>query len=103
VSVAASAEGPDLPAKAALIRAELPSAERVRFDAELDGALDAARQTHDLRPIVDLVEAWHRMVLIRRHAGPGWAETEARLGAGEEPAWEGEPAEVEGFIRRTLA
>jgi hypothetical protein len=103
VSVAASAEGSDLPAKASLVRAELPIAERVRFDAELDGALDTARQTHDLRPLAGLVEAWYRMVLIRRHAGPGWAETEARLRGGQGPTWDGEPAEVEEFIRRTLA
>jgi hypothetical protein len=50
VSVAASAEGSDLPAKASLIRAELPTAERVRFDAELDGALDTARQTYACVP-----------------------------------------------------
>ena len=103
MSVAASAEASDLPAKASLVRAELPIAERVRFDAELDGALDTARQTHDLRPLADLVEAWYRMVLIRRHAGPGWAETEARLREGQGPTWDGEPAEVEEFVRRTLA
>jgi hypothetical protein len=52
VSVAASAEGSDLPAKASLVRAELPI---------------------------------------------------AGLRGGQGPTWDGEPAEVEEFIRRTLA
>jgi hypothetical protein len=102
VSVAASPDGSDLPAQVVLIRAELPTAERARFDAELDQALDGARQTHDLRPLADVVEAWYRMVLIRRRGGPDWAETEARLRAGEAPEWAGEPVEAEEFIRRTL-
>ena len=102
MSVTARAQGPDLPERADLVRSELPAADRRRFDAELDAALDTARQTHDLRPLADVVEAWYRVVVVRRHAGASWVENEARLRAGEEPAWDGDPLEAEEFIGRTL-
>jgi hypothetical protein len=52
VSVAKRVSGPDLPERADQVRAALADADLARFDAELDQALDAARQTHDLKPMV---------------------------------------------------
>ena len=37
--------------------ARLPDADRARFEADLDTALDAARTTRDLRPLAHAVEA----------------------------------------------
>jgi hypothetical protein len=48
------------------------------------------------------VEAWYRLVLLRRHGGPRWAATDERLRRGDRPPAEGEPLEVEEFIARHL-
>jgi hypothetical protein len=56
VSVAKRVSGPDLPERADQVRAALADADLARFDAELDQALDAARQTHDLKPVGHVVE-----------------------------------------------
>ena len=87
MSVAERATGPDLPKQVELIRAGLPDADRDQFEQELDQALDTARSTRDL---------------VRKHGGPRWSATEARLRRGEEPEWETEPLEVEDAISRYL-
>ncbi len=103
MSVAERMRGPDLPERADQIRAALPDADRARFDAELDQALDTARKTHDLKPLGHVVEAWYRLVLLRRHGGAKWAATEEQLRRGDRPPADGEPLEVEQFIARHLA
>jgi hypothetical protein len=95
MSTAAESDGPELAARASEVRAQLAPDEQSRFDAELAKA-------RDLRLTGYVVEAWARMLRVRREGGARWAAIEARLRRGEEPDWDGEPLEGDQAIQRIL-
>jgi hypothetical protein len=95
MSTAAESDGPELAARAVEVRAQLAPEAQGRFDAELAKA-------RDLRLTGYVVEAWARMLRVRREGGARWAALEARLRRGEEPEWDGEPLEGGAAIQRIL-
>jgi hypothetical protein len=74
VSGAEPATGPELPDRVQQVRAALSDTDRVRFEQDLDEALDLARSTRDLRPLGHFVEGWWRVVV-----GPSGARQRAAL------------------------
>jgi hypothetical protein len=68
----------------AAIRAELPEAMRVEFDAEYFAALEEARTSYRLDRLNEVVEAWWLSTWARRIPGHEQAmETGRRILAGE--------------------
>jgi hypothetical protein len=58
---------------------------------------------HDLKPLRHVVEAWYRLVLLRRRGGSEWVATQEQLRRGGPLPAQGEPFEVEEFIARHVA
>jgi len=84
----------DLPPEVADVFAELTPAGRQQFTSEIMQAFVAARNTDDLRPLQDVIQAWYRTLLARR--SPDYEAALEWAASGEE----GAPLDVEAVRAR---
>ena len=86
MSGAEPATSPELSERVEQVRAALSDADRIRFEQDLDQALDLARSTQDLGPLNHVVEGWWQVLCASMVAGggrqlrSGWAMVLARVG-----------------------
>jgi hypothetical protein len=57
----------ELPPRVAAVLGDLTDEGRMQFVGELLEAIAAAQQTDDLRPVVDVIDAWYRTLTVRAH------------------------------------
>ena len=68
----------ELPPEVSAVLGNLTDEGRQDFVTELLTAFTAAQETNDLRPVVDVIDAWYRTLLVREH--PRYDEMMERVG-----------------------